>query len=267
MNTTADILWIDLLIGQTMLIVPLIIFWYYKTGLILDTLIATVRMSVQLFLVGVYLKYVFEWNNPWINSAWVMIMVIVASLSISDRTKLKHRFFFIPNFIGVFISLLVVDAFLLGYIIQLDNVFDARYYIPITGMILGNSLQNNIISLNTFYKTLKDNLPEYHFALAGGAKKSEALFPYMREALINSFNPTIARMAVIGLIALPGTMTGQIIGGSSPEMAIKYQIMLMIAIFSSSVISVFLSIWVSMKIVFDRYQNLNLGIFREKRKK
>ena len=58
----------------------------------------------------------------------------------------------------------------------------------------------------------------------------------MREALIKSFNPTIASMAVMGLVALPGTMTGQILGGSSPNVAIKYQIMLMITIFSSSLI-------------------------------
>ena len=82
---------------------------------------------------------------------------------------------------------------------------------------------------------------------------SEALTPFMREALIKSFNPTIASMAVMGLIALPGTMTGQILGGSSPSVAIKYQIMLMITIFASSLISVLLTLWISRKKTFDKY--------------
>ena len=77
--------------------------------------------------------------------------------------------------------------------------------------------------------------------------------PFMREALIKSFNPTIASMAVMGLIALPGTMTGQILGGSSPSVAIKYQIMLMITIFASSLISVLLTLWISRKKTFDKY--------------
>ena len=72
-------------------------------------------------------------------------------------------------------------------------------------------------------------------------------------ALIKSFNPTIASMAVMGLIALPGTMTGQILGGSSPSVAIKYQIMLMITIFASSLISVLLTLWISRKKTFDKY--------------
>ena len=75
----------------------------------------------------------------------------------------------------------------------------------------------------------------------------------MREALIKSFNPTIASMAVMGLVALPGTMTGQILGGSSPNVAIKYQIMLMITIFSSSLISVLLTLWAAKRRSFDSW--------------
>ncbi|MFH2141685.1 MAG: ABC transporter permease [Bacteroidota bacterium] len=264
MDTTIDIRWIELITGFLVFLIPVIIFVYYKTGLLLSTLIASARMAVQLILVGIYLEYLFVWNYGWINSAWVMIMIIVASFTTSRKSGLKNKFFFIPNFLAILISIVIVDAFFLGYIIRLDYVFDARYLIPITGMILGNALQNNIIGLNSFYTGIRRDENTYRFFLASGATRGEASFPFIQAALKNAFNPTIARMAVIGLIALPGTMTGQIIGGSSPGVAIKYQILLMMAIFASSILSVFLAIFISNLFVFDKYSNLKKEVFRKK---
>lgn len=141
----------------------------------------------------------------------------------------------------------------LGLVVRPEKIFTARYFIPISGMILGNMLSANVIALNSFYGSLNRERQLYLYLLGNGASPSEALTPFMREALIKSFNPTIASMAVMGLIALPGTMTGQILGGSSPSVAIKYQIMLMITIFASSLISVLLTLWISRKKTFDKY--------------
>lgn len=264
MDTTVDIRWIELIVGFFVFLIPSLIFIYYKTGLMLSTLISSVRMAVQLILVGLYLEFLFKLNNPWVNSGWVLVMILVAAYTTSGKSGLKNKYFFIPNFLSIAISLILVDAFFLGYIVKLDYVFDARYLIPITGMILGNALQNNIIGLNTYYTNLKNEENIYRFYLASGARQTEACFPFIQTALRNAFNPTIARMAVIGIIALPGTMTGQIIGGSSPNIAIKYQILLMLAIFASSILSVFLAIIISNSFVFDKFYNLKKDIFRKK---
>ena len=120
-------------------------------------------------------------------------------------------------------------------------------------MILGNMLSANVIALNVFYGSLDRERQLYFYLLVNGATRGEATAPFMREALIKSFNPTIASMAVMGLVALPGTMTGQILGGSSPNVAIKYQIMLMITIFSSSLISVLLTLWAAKRRSFDSW--------------
>ncbi|MFH2095520.1 MAG: ABC transporter permease [Bacteroidota bacterium] len=265
MDSTIDISWIDLIIGHSLLAIPVVIFLYYKTELVKSTLIAALRMAVQLILIGIYLEYMFKWDNNLINAAWVLLMVMVAAGTITQRSGLKYRFFVFPNFISVLISLVLIDAFFLGFIVKLNNVFEARYLIPVTGMILGNAMQNNIIAMNSFYSDLKEKQFKHRYLLASGATKGESLVPFFREALKKAFNPTIARMAVIGLISLPGTMTGQIIGGSSPSVAIKYQIMLMIAIFTSSILSVFLSLVISNRFVFDRYHNLRNDIFIEKK--
>lgn len=244
----------SLLCGFLLLIIPAYFLLYYKTGLVRDTLVAAMRMTVQLFLIGFYLKYMFEWNLWWINVLWVVIMAGVASHTVIKRTKLSVKQLFIPITMALLCSVTIIDIYFMGLIVRQDNLFDARYFVPVSGMILGNMLSANVIALNTYYGTINRERTNYLYSLANGATGAEARAPFMRDALIKSFNPTIASMAVMGLIALPGTMTGQILGGANPDVAIKYQIMLMISIFASSLISVLLSLFFAKRKMFDKYE-------------
>ena len=113
-------------------------------------------------------------------------------------------------------------------------------------------------ALNFYYNALIQGQAQYNYALASGATRKEALLPYMKKALKSSFNPLIAQMAVIGLISLPGTMTGQILGGSDPSVAIKYQILIMLCIFTSTIITVTTTIFIANKFAFDGYDNIKV---------
>ncbi len=262
MNSVEDIKWINLALGYLLLLIPITMFWYFQTGLVKDTLWASLRMTVQLLLVGTYLEFIFKMNNVWINLLWVFIMVVIATSTTIKRSELNLKMFALPVFISLASSLMVVDFYFFGVVIGLKNLFDAIYFIPITGMLLGNCIRGNIIGLSSYYKRLYKEKTLYRFSLANGATWNEALIPYMKEAVKLAFNPSIATMAVIGLISLPGMMTGQILGGSSPMIAIKYQIMLMITILVSSVITVVLTIYISNKFVFDEYFNLKKSVMR-----
>lgn len=253
MNETIDISWGNMCLGFLLLLIPVTALAYYRTGLVKDTLIAAARMTLQLFLIGFYLEYLFAWNSAWINLLWVFVMICIASWTVLSRTKLPVRQLLFSVIIAFFCSVCVIDLYFLGLIIKLEHLFEARYFIPVSGMILGNMLSANVIALNAFYGSLDRERQLYFYLLANGATCGEATAPFMREALIKSFNPTVASMAVMGLIALPGTMTGQILGGSSPNVAIKYQIMLMITIFSSSLISVLLTLWAAKRRSFDSF--------------
>ena len=253
MNGIVDIGWGSMCLGFLLLLIPVTALAYYRTGLVKDTLIAASRMTLQLFLIGFYLEYLFTWNSAWINLLWVIVMICVASWTVLGRTKLPVKQLFIPVIVTFFCSICIIDVYFLGIIIKLDHLFEARYFVPVSGMILGNMLSANVIALNVFYGSLDRERQLYFYLLVNGATRGEATAPFMREALIKSFNPTIASMAVMGLVALPGTMTGQILGGSSPNVAIKYQIMLMITIFSSSLISVLLTLWAAKRRSFDSW--------------
>lgn len=252
MQEVIDIDWLYLSTGYFLFLIPLLAFWYYSTGLVKDTVIAAFRMTVQLILVGLYLELLFHYDHPLINLGWVLIMIGVAGHTIVQRSGLNYRLYLFPVIVGVAIGLLVVDLYFFGVVIRLESYLQARYFIPLTGMILGNSIRSSIIGLETYYQRLEREKSLYRFALGNGASKNEALSPFMKDALRRAFNPAIATMAMVGLISLPGMMTGQILGGSEPGVAIKYQIMLMITIFVASSITVLLTILLSDRAIFDR---------------
>ncbi len=251
----------DLIFGYFLLIIPIVILGYYKTGLVKDAIIAVARMTVQLFLLGIYLQYLFDLDLWWLNLLWAVIMIGVAAGTIGKRTGMLKQIFVVPIFTAIFISMALVDFYFLKIVLKLDNIFSARYFIPITGMIMGNCMRSNVMALDTFYKSLRQEKTLYRFLLANGATRHEALQPFYKKALYVAFNPTIANTAVIGLISLPGMMTGQILGGSSPSVAIKYQIMIMITIFVASVMTVYITIRIVNKFAFDKFDRLKEKLF------
>ncbi len=225
---TIDISYLSLGIGLLLLSIPLFYIWKFKTGLLRATLIGTARMIVQLFFIGIYLKYLFLWNNPWINFLWVIVMILVASQTALARTQLKRKILLIPISVGFLCSVVCVGMYFIGIVLRLENVFSAQYFIPIFGILMGNMLSSNVIALNTYYSGLKREQQLYRYLLGNGATRTEAQAPFIRQAIIKAFSPLIANISVMGLVAFPGTMIGQILGGSSPNVAIKYQMMIMV---------------------------------------
>ena len=142
------------------------------------------------------------------------------------------------------------------------NFFESRYIIPISGMLLGNVLKGQIIFLNNFFTQIKDGEDSYFYLLSMGATKFEALREFYRRSIIASLQPDLANMATIGLVALPGMMTGQILAGASPFTAIKYQISIMLAIFCIRGLSLLLTTFVINKVAFDGFSRLKKDVFR-----
>ncbi|MFB6317100.1 ABC transporter permease [Saccharicrinis sp. FJH54] len=256
MKSAMDINIFRLLAGFLILILPIAFLLYYRIKLVKSTLIAALRMVIQLSLVAVYLEWVFDKNSAWLNSLWVFIMIFVGVFTTIKRASLNWKRFVVPLFISALTSLIIIDTFFLGFVIKLDYVFDAQYFIPITGMVIGNALRHNIVGLRTYFKELSEKAGLYQFLLTNTGNIQLSLRPFVAEAVKQALNPLVATMSVIGLISLPGMMTGQILGGSSPAVAIKYQIMIMLAIFTGCSINLFLGIMFSKRFVFDEYNNL-----------
>ena len=237
-------------------LLPWGLLWLLGLRLSRDIAISILRMSIQLALVGIYLKMLFELNHPWLNGLWILMMLVVADLSILKRAGLKARYFALATFMAIASSILFTTAFLVILVIQPAHFYDARYIVPLAGMILGNCLQGNVIALERFYSALRKNENEYATFLMLGASRWEAVLPYFRDAIKAAINPTIAGMATMGLVSLPGMMTGQILGGSEPWLAVKYQIAIMICIFTSTTLAGVINLKLSLAIAFNAYDVL-----------
>lgn len=253
-------------IGLLLMLVPFYFLWRFKTGLLKPVLTGTVRMIVQLLLIGVYLRFLFEWDSPFVNFLWVAVMTGVAAETALTRTRLRRGILMVPVSVGFLVTVVLVGLYFLGFVLRLDNIFSARYFIPVFGIIMGNMLGVNVMGLNTYYAGLQREQQLYYYLLGNGATRSEATAPFVRQALIKAFSPGIANMAVTGLVALPGTMIGQILGGSSPNVAIKYQIMIVVITMVASMLSLMVTIFLASRKSFDSYGRL-LQVHKEEKRK
>lgn len=247
--------------GYALLAVPIGIILWNRLPILGRTLVSLLRMTVQLAFVGLYLGVVFELDNPWLNAAWVVVMIAVADISIIRGCDLRLRRFALPLMGALVVGTAVPLLYFLGVILARPNLFAAQYVIPISGMILGNCLRADIIGVSNFYDSVRKGEKAYLQRLADGARLSEAIRPHLRDALRLGMMPTVATIATIGLVALPGMMTGNILGGTDPMTAIKYQIAIMIAIFTGASLTVVLAIWLTVRSSFDDYGVLDRSIF------
>lgn len=240
-------------------IIPIVII-NYKMKIVMNKhlIYALFRMTIQLVLVGFFLQYVFLLNNSWINSAYVLFMIVAAALSTVKTCGLTIKNQFLPILLGFGIPNIVMILFINQFVIGLNNIFDAQYYIPLMGMLLGNSLSGNIIGVNSFYDGLRKNERQYFYRLALSANQWEATLPWYKEAVVACLNPSIASTETVGLVFLPGMMTGQILAGAMPMTAIIYQIVIMAAILISRYFSIHLSILLTRKTAFDGYDRLKV---------
>ncbi len=251
--------------GFALLIIPIILSFYYKIGFTKQLLTSVVRMTVQLTLIGFFLKYLFALNSALVNVIWVSLMIFVAVLSAVKNSTLKAGKIIMPAFVSFALVTFFIVFYLNSQVLRLENIYDARYLIILGGMLLGNSLRGNIIGISSFYKKIKSEKNKFLYSLSLGATLKEAAMPYLREAIQLALRPTFASMSTMGIVALPGMMTGVILGGANLQTAVKYQLIIMIAIAVSTITSILLTILMTMKMSFDKKGALKEDIFLSKK--
>ena len=160
---TIDISYLSLGVGLLLLLIPIYYIWHYETKLLKGICVGAVRMVIQMIFIGVYLRYLFEWDNPAVNCLWVFIMVYIASETALTRTKVRRKILMMPLIVGFVTASVLIGLYFLGIVLQLNNVFGAQYFIPIMGILLGNMLSVNVIAVGTFYSTLQREQNLYYY--------------------------------------------------------------------------------------------------------
>lgn len=222
-----------------------------KLGLLKSLVWGTVRTFIQLTLIGYVLKYLFAANNLWLISAMIIVMCLVASKASVKRTPNVPDYPLSLAFWSLFASTVLVGIIVVRVIISPEPWYSARIVIPIFGMILGNSMTGIALSLDRLYGEAYARAGEIEALLAFGASPWEAARGCVKEAIRSGMTPTINSLMVVGIVSLPGMMTGQILGGADPHEAVRYQIVVMLMISAAVAIGCLMLVGLSYKKLFD----------------
>lgn len=198
-------------------------------------LVASVRTVVQLLLVGLVLEWVFRLERWYVVMGLASLMTVIAGVTAASRNERRYRGIWLNTVVSVWASSWIVTAFALLAVLQgIDKWYQPQYAIPLLGMVLGNTLNGISVGLNTFTESLVTRRDQVESLLALGATRWEAGRAPVQHAVRTGMIPIINSMMVVGIVSLPGMMTGQLVSGMEPIQAVKYQIIIMFLIASAT---------------------------------
>lgn len=214
-------------------------------------ILASIKMTVQLVLAGLILTYIFQNPHPVFTMTYLFSMISFSIHRVLPKNKdLSKRFKAVIaasiTFSGIFVIVYFVCA-VVG-----ESVFNPQYVIPISGMIMGNTMTGVSLGVKTFRELMDGQRIKIHALLCIGASPSTILLPFVKQALETAMLPTLNSMVGMGIVSLPGMMTGQILAGTLPTTAILYQIAIMIAICTVVTCSCFGSLFFGYKTLYDK---------------
>lgn len=243
-------------LATTLILVNLALSAWLRLGMTRNLLVASVRMVVQLLLVGFILEYIFALCTPLPVVGIGLVMASFAGIAAVKRTRRRFAGVYFDSLVSVLAaSFVVTGAALLG-IIHVTPWYKAQYAIPLLGMLLGNILNGISLALDRFMEgALRErNLIEGTLAL--GATRWEAAHSLVNESLRTGMIPTINSMMVMGIVSLPGMMTGQLLAGASPATAVRYQIVIMFMIAAATALGTLGVVLLAFRTLFNTHHQL-----------
>jgi UDP-glucose/iron transport system permease protein len=227
-------------------------------GLVRSFFVATLRTYLQLLALGFVLRWIFDLNEWWVVLIAIVVMILAAVHTILPRVKQGPRGIARGTFVAVFTSGLTVTFAVTGIIVSVDPWYDARYVIPIAGMIFGASMTGIAIALERLFSDLRRREDEIWTLLALGATRWEASIESIRSALTAGLIPTINAMCAVGIVHIPGMMTGQVLAGADPVIASRYQIVVMLMIAAATALGAIIAVGLCYGRAFDDEDRLTL---------
>lgn len=232
---TMDLIWSSGLIAMAIVLSN-----WQKLELEGQLILAAGRSLLQLLVVSSVLLVIFELDNPVAVLVILGIMLTIAAIAANNRmTHHKHSLFPV-----VLRALLVSSVLTLSYslivIIRPDVWYSPQYLIPLTGMILGNSMNSASLTGERLGSMIAQNRLEVETHLCLGATPKQAIASYRKEAIRIGLIPTLNQMMVVGIVSLPGMFTGQVLAGIDPLTAASYQILILFMIVFSNLLTVIL---------------------------
>jgi putative ABC transport system permease protein len=200
---------------------------WQRLGLEWNLAIATGRTVVQLLFVGYFLTIVFAWRNPWAVLAVIAVMLTIAT--VVARNRISQKVPLLLPLVGG--AILIGTALTLSYVnllvLRPETWYEPQYLVPLAGILLGNAMNAAALSGERLVSTLNSSQLEIETHLSLGATPQQAIAQYRRDSVKAGLIPTLNSMMVVGVVTLPGIITGQLLSGVDPFNAALYQMLIM----------------------------------------
>lgn len=223
-------------------------------------LIAAARTVIQLALIGLVLEAIFAVGALGWIALMALAMLLVAGREVMARQKYRLRggWTFGIGTVAMFVSAFSVTVLTLAVVIGPEPWYTPQYAIPLLGMLLGNTMTGVALSLDRLTESVWRQRALIENRLMLGHTATEAIGDIRRDAMRSGLTPTINAMAAAGVVSLPGMMTGQILAGSPPALAVKYQILIMFTITVGTGFGTVIAVLAASRRLFDQRQRLRI---------
>lgn len=259
---------LDLSLAALLVVALALLSFRMKLGLTRQIAVAALRTTCQLLLVGVVLKALFAHAYPWLLALIALVMVATAGREVMSRqTRSLAGFWgFGTGTAAMALSSFAITCLVLTTVIRIDPWYAPQYAVPLLGMMLGNTMTGIAIGMERLTATAWRESGVIEGRLLLGQSWDEAIGEIRRESIRSAMIPTLNAMAVAGIVSLPGMMTGQILAGSPPMEAVKYQILIMFILSAGTGFGAVLAVSVGARRLFDDRHRLRLDRLTEKKK-
>ena len=225
---------------------------WLRLGLERSLLVASLRTIAQLLLIGFVLQWVFHVDRWYVVLLILAVMTLIAGVTAVQRNRRRYQGIWVDTILSMWVSSWSITAFALFVVFNgIDKWYQPQYAIPLLGMVLGNTLNGISVGLSTFTESAYTRHDEIETMLSFGATRWEACESPVRHALRTGLTPIINSMMVVGLVSLPGMMTGQLLSGTEPSEAVKYQITIMFLIASATALGTTGAVLLSFRRLFN----------------
>ncbi|KAG1814076.1 hypothetical protein EV424DRAFT_1415271 [Suillus variegatus] len=249
--------WGNVGLGFSFIIFNALISTSLQLGVGSSLLSAAIRCVVQLGLVALVLQKVFETNNPWAVGGIACLMNLLGTIeAVINKSKKRYDYMFSCVLFAMLCSTIPVAIIGIRFAMVIEPFWKPEQYIPIVGMLCGGTVSGIVVAVSYVLREIYDNRDKVEMYLAFGASRFEACRPVAREALRLALAPTISQMSVIGIISIPGMMTGAILGGSSVQQAARLQMVIMFMISASTALATIITTVTTLAIVVDNEDRL-----------
>jgi putative ABC transport system permease protein len=250
----------QLSLAATLVLALALCTWLARLNVASQLLVAALRTVLQLSLIAVVLEALFAVQALHWIALMAVVMLLLAGREVMARQKhrLTGGWAFGIGTLSMFLSAFAVTSLTLVAVIGADPWWTPQYAIPLLGMMLGNTMTGVSLGLDRLTETVWRQRAVIENRLMLGQTPAEALSDIRREAMRSGMMPIINAMAAAGIVSLPGMMTGQILAGSPPSLAVKYQILIMFTIAAGAGFGTFAAVLAGSRRLFDARQRLRV---------